>query len=243
MTNFGGNLVDTHSFPALRNLVFSAEIYSYNYLSINKNSILELNDFKSACVFLLSGKISFENEILENEGDTLQLENKKIKLFGLAERSELLLVGSEKSFFENQDIKFSTIEQLKKVTKPWGFEIWITNEHPGYCLKKIFIKKGMKTSLQYHNLKRETNVLFDGVARLHYKKSTDIPNDNVNSQDISYHDLKQLSTVDISPRILHRLEALTDILLYEASTPHLDDVVRVKDDTNRTHGRVESEHE
>jgi hypothetical protein len=44
------------------------------------------------------------------------------------------------------------------------------------------------------------------------------------------------------PGILHRLEAITDILLYETSTPHLDDVVRVTDDSKRPNGRIEQEH-
>jgi quercetin dioxygenase-like cupin family protein len=40
----------------------------------------------------------------------------------------------------------------------------------------------------------------------------------------------------------HRLVALDDIVILEASTPEVDDVVRVVDDTNRLDGRVESEH-
>jgi hypothetical protein len=44
------------------------------------------------------------------------------------------------------------------------------------------------------------------------------------------------------PGILHRLEAISDVLLYETSTPHLDDVVRVTDDSKRPHGRIEKEH-
>jgi len=48
--------------------------------------------------------------------------------------------------------------------------------------------------------------------------------------------------VDVMPLTLHRLEAVTDILLYETSTPHLDDVVRILDDSRRPDGRLEQEH-
>ena len=45
------------------------------------------------------------------------------------------------------------------VEKPWGYEKWIAHTKD-YVLKEIFIKKGHKTSLQYHNEKKETNYLF-----------------------------------------------------------------------------------
>jgi len=48
--------------------------------------------------------------------------------------------------------------------------------------------------------------------------------------------------VDVMPMSVHRLQALTDILLCEVSTPELDDVVRISDDSGRQDGRVESEH-
>jgi len=55
-------------------------------------------------------------------------------------------------------------------------------------------------------------------------------------------ELAPISSIDVVPGVLHRLEALTNILLYETSTPHLDDVVRVADDSMRPHGRIEQEH-
>jgi mannose-6-phosphate isomerase-like protein (cupin superfamily) len=39
---------------------------------------------------------------------------------------------------------------MKTVLKPWGKEEWFElNE--SYCYKRIYINKGYKTSLQYHN--------------------------------------------------------------------------------------------
>jgi len=49
--------------------------------------------------------------------------------------------------------------------------------------------------------------------------------------------------VDVPPNAVHRVEALTDIVLYETSTPHLDDVIRIQDDAARKNGRILTEHE
>ena len=41
---------------------------------------------------------------------------------------------------------------------------------------------------------------------------------------------------------IHRIKANSQTTLFEVSTPHLDDVIRVSDDTNRVSGRIKSEH-
>ena len=130
----------------------------------------------------------------------------------------------------------------KVVKKPWGHELWINGQHELYAFKEIFIKSGTKTSLQYHNFKQETNVLFKGTAKLHFKSSSDVSNDAVTLDHIESIPINAYCSIDVVPRTLHRIEAISDILLYETSTPHLDDVVRVMDDSNRNHGRLATEH-
>jgi hypothetical protein len=46
----------------------------------------------------------------------------------------------------------------------------------------------------------------------------------------------------VKPFAIHRIEAKTNIVLFEASTPHLNDVIRILDDTNREDGRINFEH-
>ena len=46
----------------------------------------------------------------------------------------------------------------------------------------------------------------------------------------------------IKPGYIHRVIALTDLLMIEASTLELDDVFRIQDDSNRGHGKIDSEH-
>jgi mannose-6-phosphate isomerase len=134
-------------------------------------------------------------------------------------------------------------DQIKKVQKPWGYELWLTGEAPAaFAFKKIFIKSGTKTSLQYHLKKQETNFLFDGSVLLHYKGNSEIANDQVSPDDVASVPLHAKSAIDVEPTTLHRLEATSDVTLYEVSTPEVDDVVRVQDDARRPSGRIATEH-
>ena len=49
----------------------------------------------------------------------------------------------------------------ERVEKPWGHEI-IWGKTGRYVGKKLFIKKGHKLSLQYHEIKEETIYLHSG---------------------------------------------------------------------------------
>jgi mannose-6-phosphate isomerase-like protein (cupin superfamily) len=104
------------------------------------------------------------------------------------------------------------------------------------------LKGGLRTSLQYHNIKQETNVLFEGEAYIHYKSNPEIENFAVQNNDIDRVKINPISSVDIIPGVIHRVESISDVVLYETSTPHLDDVIRITDDSNRPHGRIRSEH-
>ncbi len=116
---------------------------------------------------------------------------------------------------------------MELVTKPWGWEKWL-EQNDKYVLKLIFMKAGNKSSLQYHNVKKETNYIVSGVAEL--------------TRDKEVTRLKTDDYFTIAPPTVHRVEAVTDILMVEASTPEVDDVIRIADDYNRGNGRIESEH-
>ena len=156
----------------------------------------------------------------------------------------LLISGTkEKSKSVQSGVFVKERAEIYKVKKPWGHELWINGQHELYAFKEIFIKSGTKTSLQYHNFKQETNLLVRGEALLHFKASDEKSNNSVREEDISTVTIKAISSVDVLPPVLHRLEAVTDILLYETSTPHLDDGIRVSDDSDRPDGRIELEHQ
>ncbi len=137
--------------------------------------------------------------------------------------------------------KGNVLKNSYKVTKPWGFEYWITGEKPinDVVLKYIQIKKGTKTSLQVHQEKYESNFLVSGEAifrtsdeKFSIKKEYPIKEYKLNSQVV----------IDVSPFIIHQLESISDINLVEASTNNLDDVIRLKDDSGRGDGRIDQEH-
>ena len=152
-------------------------------------------------------------------------------------------------------IKFEDISSVKIVSKPWGHEKWIASGKPNfkYALKEIFIKKGTRSSLQFHELKEETNIVTKGTAALHYSdEKIDLQKFKLNKyigeeleiiiKSIKIKEMYEGSVFHVKPFFLHRVEALTDLTMIEASTIELDDVYRLQDDSKRQHGKIENEH-
>jgi mannose-6-phosphate isomerase-like protein (cupin superfamily) len=107
---------------------------------------------------------------------------------------------------------------IKTVSKPWGHEtIWAHTET--YVGKILHIRAGQALSVQYHNVKDETVYLLSGEL-IYRVWDGDTPR-NV--------DLKIGDAFRITPKTVHQMEAVTDCDILEVSTPHLDDVVRLKD--------------
>ena len=80
------------------------------------------------------------------------------------------------------------------------------------------------------------------MANLIYKKNKKINNKYVQKKDLGVKKINPISSIFVEPKVLHRIQALSNITLFETSTPHLDDVVRVSDDLNRVNGLISSEH-
>jgi hypothetical protein len=91
-------------------------------------------------------------------------------------------------------------------------------------------------------MKSETNVLFSGTAKLVYKANPDVANMDVLEADLGEAEILPITAMSAEPLVLHRVCAVTDITSYEASTPELDDIIRVHDDAGRGQGRIQSEH-
>ena len=175
-------------------------------------------------------------------GDSVQVENRDLGLRAAGEPVIAVIAGTEGAHHGGSSLEITRAGEHYTVAKPWGHELWLNGEHPGYCLKEILLTAGNRTSLQYHRRKEETNVLFSGRVRLVFKAEAGIDNDVALPDHLGQTVISPVSAIHVAPGVLHRLEAVTDVLLYEASTPHLDDVVRVQDDTARHDGRVASEH-
>jgi len=114
--------------------------------------------------------------------------------------------------------------EVTKVDKPWGHElIWAQSDR--YVGKILHIKAGESLSLQYHERKDETIHVLRGRMVFLVGESQD---------DLHEVTLEEGMSFRIRPGTLHRMQALSDCDLLEASTPEIDDVVRLED----RYGRV-----
>ena len=106
----------------------------------------------------------------------------------------------------------------KIVEKPWGHEEWWAQTDK-YVGKVLYIKKGHRLSLQYHNVKDETMRLMSGELLF-----------TLGDQDIL---MCPGDVVHVPPGVVHRMTAQSDVVVVEVSTPEVEDVVRVQDDYAR----------
>ena len=156
---------------------------------------------------------------------------------------------------KDMSIKYVNFNDVKTVSKPWGQEKWIQpgeGEHT-YVLKEIILNKDFRTSIQVHQFKNETNYILEGSGELWYSENffdcEKYAKGEYSSKDIDkfLSELKVViyspgSVIEIENGTIHRMVAKTQLRFIEASTTQLDDVVRLQDDTNRTHGKIDSEH-
>jgi mannose-6-phosphate isomerase-like protein (cupin superfamily) len=111
------------------------------------------------------------------------------------------------------------LEKPKRVEKPWGWELhWAVTDL--YVGKILHVNAGEALSLQYHEHKDETICVLSGEMTL-----------VVGSDDASLQEIRMVEqdAFRIRPGVVHRMVAVTDCDILEASTPHLDDIVRLED--------------
>jgi mannose-6-phosphate isomerase-like protein (cupin superfamily) len=192
---------------------------------------------KERTLYCKSGYFEIEGHRL-NSGDSVEIKNQKITIYG----SGKIYVAEVESKDSDSFIKITRNGCHYRVNKPWGYELWVNGDHPLYSFKVIGVGAGTRTSLQYHRYKEETTLIDEGDAILVYKSNDDVSNDDVTEDDLSQIEIEENDYVHLSPNTLHRTIAVTDIVMIEISTPYLNDVIRVMDDSNRTHGKIEEEH-
>jgi quercetin dioxygenase-like cupin family protein len=105
-----------------------------------------------------------------------------------------------------------------RVEKPWGYElVWARTDR--YVGKVLHIEPGHVLSLQYHNKKDETIHVLRGEIIFRVQVDGKLTERRMREGE-SYH---------ITPPTVHQMEAVTAADLLEASTPEVDDVVRLND--------------
>lgn len=110
-----------------------------------------------------------------------------------------------------------------RIDKPWGHElIWARTDR--YVGKILHVKAGHVLSLQYHNRKDETMHVLTGELVL--RTQTD--------GELASRAFRAGESVHIPAGLVHQIEAVVDSDVLEASTPELDDLVRVQDRYGRS---------
>jgi mannose-6-phosphate isomerase len=112
---------------------------------------------------------------------------------------------------------------MKIINKPWGKEELLEiNDH--YMVKKLTMWKGHRCSLQYHKQKKETIYVLSGLLKIYSGPSENKLTEKIYSPN---------DTITLLPGTIHRMEGVEDCVYLEASTPQMEDVVRIQDDYNR----------
>jgi len=122
------------------------------------------------------------------------------------------------------------------VQKPWGLERWL-ELNQWYALKLIRMKPGKRCSLQYHREKVESNVVIRGdvtvIMAFPRGRGTVLKKRRFRAGE----------GWSVPAGVVHRVIAgPRGYSALECSSPQLDDVVRVADDTKRGSGKIGTEH-
>lgn len=120
--------------------------------------------------------------------------------------------------------KFTNTSYVKRIEKPWGYELhWVPEGKP-YMGKVEHVKAGARMSLQIHDTKQESWFLMSGRAKVIWEndKGELIETELQPGQGYSCH---------IGQK--HRLAGITDCDIIEVSTPEIGTTYRLEDDYKR----------
>ena len=104
--------------------------------------------------------------------------------------------------------------------RPWGTEDLLALVSKQFSVKRLKVKAGNKGGLQYHRHKDEVQIMISGKMIIRY----DLGDKILHEKRVETGDV-----VHIPPGLVHQEEASTDFELFEASSPHFNDRVRVEE--------------
>ena len=109
--------------------------------------------------------------------------------------------------------KVKSLEEIKFVSKVWGYERWFHNKD--CCLKELFIKEGSACSWHYHNLKDEVFHILSGkgVVKISWE-------DDENAAFL--RSVSKRDSLHIPTGLRHRIIAKRNLTIFEVSTHHED---------------------
>lgn len=119
---------------------------------------------------------------------------------------------------------FVTESYVRRIEKPWGYELhWVKEDAP-YMGKIIHINAGARLSLQLHDEKQESWLLVNGQAAVSWENTEGELVETTLQSGVGY-------STQLGQR--HRLIGITDCDVVEVSTPELGTTWRLEDDYAR----------
>lgn len=103
--------------------------------------------------------------------------------------------------------------------RTWGTEEILVHSPGLYTLKRLFLKKGGKGNLQFHRFKDEAAYIISGTLKIVYESEIGVLTEKICGSGEWFR---------FPAGSIHQEEAVTDVELIEASTPHFNDRVRVE---------------
>lgn len=119
---------------------------------------------------------------------------------------------------------FSTEPYVRRIDKPWGWEIHWTPDGLPYMGKILHFKRGHRFSLQRHDEKMESWFLMSGRALLSWENS------DGEMVDVEMEPGKGYN-LDVGQK--HRIKGITDCDVVEVSMPEIGNTFRLEDDYSR----------
>jgi len=196
----------------------------YGTMEISGTSIISFRE-KPVLPYYINGGVYHvrdAKELLELSGDVQPPSNIENDVFPKLAKAGKLGVYVEtdpdviwKSLDSMKDLEETRNIYQNRTDKPWGYELVVALTN-SYLQKKLYIKEGYRTSMHYHERKMETLYVVKGKVRVEY-------------QDMPPIQLEVGQRQTIEPGTVHSIVALRNTLIDEASSPHPEDTIRVKD--------------
>lgn len=119
---------------------------------------------------------------------------------------------------------FSTNPYIRRIEKPWGWELHWTPDNLPYMGKILHIDAGKQFSLQIHDLKQESWFLRSGKGLLIWDNEKGEIVETEIKEGVGY-------TCHVGQK--HRIRGITDVEVIEVSTPEIGTTYRLEDDYKR----------
>jgi len=151
---------------------------------------------------------------------------KKFKIGDIEKTAFPRLAEMKKLAYYKEDVPFwASVDSMKdldevrkeyenRTDKPWGYEK-LLSLNKKWMEKKLYIMAGYQTSFHYHKRRDETLHVISGAGRVEFEGKK--------------REFKKGAAISITPGTSHTIVATENTLIHEVSTPHPEDVVRVKD--------------